>query len=76
MVTEIDTAGNSNELGRRLSKRVLREVVSLRLDGQPIHNRRLIKTLGLTRKRPTVARAVVALVVNYLGECGVAVGVL
>jgi hypothetical protein len=74
-VTDFDRAGNSVELSRRLSKRILREVVSLRLDGQPIHNRRLIKKLGLARKRPTVAKAVLALVVNYLGEIGVAVEV-
>jgi hypothetical protein len=74
-LAEFDPTDKTRELGRRLSRRVLREVISLRLDGQPIHNRRLIEKLRLTRKRPTVAKAVLALVVNYLGEIGVAVEV-
>jgi len=74
-VTEFDSTGKRNELGRRLSRRVLREVISLRLDGQPVNDRGLIRRLGLGRKRPTVAKAVVAMVINYLGDLGVIVEV-
>ena len=75
-VTDFNSTGNRAQLGRHFGRRVLREAISLRLDGQPINNRKLVQRLGLTRKRPSVAKAVVALVANYLGEFGVAVEVL
>ena len=74
-IAEFDSTSKGKELGRRLSGRVLREVISCQLDGQPVQNRRLIEKLKLARKRPTVAKAVLALVLNHLGECGIAVQV-